>query len=167
MNHRKHLLGTAIVASLLCGGLAFAQGGATGTTSTTSGATATSPAATSPATTTTSPTTAPSPVTGVTAQSTHGSAVSGTARTAPTGSSAHGAAGSSVAHGVRDFKRLDADRNGTLSNSEVASLEGFVFTDVDTDANLSLSQAEFDAYLSSRAVVNTGDDSDSTMDDRD
>lgn len=161
-NTHRNLVSAAICSALFVAGAAFAQSGATATTTTAAppSSMSTTAGSTAPTGSTTTSSTA----------ATHGSAVSGTARTAATGSSAHGAAVSSVAHGVRDFKRLDLNGDGSLSSSEVASIEGLTFTDVDTDANLGISQAEYEAYLSSNATASTGgmdDDMDDDGDDAD
>lgn len=151
MHHRKHLLGIAVVGALIASGAAFAQAGA-------APAASQAPPPASPITDPPKPfTEVPPPKPVGERPDTHGNAVSSTARTVPPGSE-HGQAASRVAHGVRDFKRLDLNGDGQLSSAETASVTGLTFVDVDTDANLGLSQAEFDAYLRANAVATTDDD---------
>lgn len=153
MKHRKHLLGIAVVGALITSGTAFAQSGA-------APAPAQAPAPASPITDPPKPFTEVPPAQPVGERpDTHGSAVGATASAVPPGTPP-GQAVSTVAHGVRDFKKLDVDGDGQLSSAETAAVEGLTFTDVDADANLSLSQAEFDAYLRANAVATTDEDDD-------
>jgi hypothetical protein len=56
-----------------------------------------------------------------------------------------------MAHSNRDFKKLDADSDGFLSQSELNSDPDLTnqFNDWDDDADTKLSQSEYDSYISS------------------
>ena len=99
------------------------------------------------------PTTAPTPAPVITPApaatelpSNHGQAVSQVAR-----ETRDGQAVSTMAHSIRDFKRLDADKDGFLTKVDIATNAELTaqFGDWDDDKDTKLSQAEFDAYIAS------------------
>ena len=77
---------------------------------------------------------------------THGQTVSQTAQTTQSGEAV-----STVAHSVRDFKKLDMDKDGFLAQTDVSTDAELTaqFNDWDDDKDLKLSQAEYDAYIAS------------------
>lgn len=83
----------------------------------------------------------------------HGQAVSQVAR-----ETRDGEAVSTMAHSVRDFKRLDVDRDGFVTEADIQADSDLTaqFGDWDDDKDLKLSQAEYDAYIAS--TVTTEDD---------
>lgn len=85
------------------------------------------------------------------ADANHGQAVSSVARSDDLTTDTRGEAVSTMAHSNRDFKKLDADSDGFLSSSELASDPDLTtaFNDWDDDADTKLSQAEYDSYIAS------------------
>ena len=81
----------------------------------------------------------------------HGQAVSSVARSDDLTTETRGEAVSTMAHSNRDFKKLDADSDGFLSQSELNSDPDLTsaFNDWDDDADTKLSQSEYDSYISS------------------
>ena len=82
---------------------------------------------------------------------THGEAVSSVARSDELTTDTRGEAVSTMAHSNRDFKKLDADSDGFLSSTELASDPDLTtaFNDWDDDADTKLSQTEYDSYIAS------------------
>src|SRR5690348_12105380 len=76
----------------------------------------------------------------------HGQAVSSVARSDDLTTDTRGEAVSTMAHSNRDFKKLDTDSDGFLSQSELNSDPDLTnqFNDWDDDADTKLSQSEYD-----------------------
>ena len=85
---------------------------------------------------------------------THGQTVSQTAQTTQSGEAV-----STVAHSVRDFKKLDMDKDGFVTQTDVSADTELTaqFNDWDDDKDLKLSQAEFDAYIASTVTAEDDD----------
>jgi hypothetical protein len=77
---------------------------------------------------------------------THGQTVSQTAQTTQSGEAV-----STVAHSVRDFKKLDMDKDGFITQTDISTDTELTaqFNDWDDDKDLKLSQSEYDAYIAS------------------
>ncbi len=85
---------------------------------------------------------------------THGQAVSQTAQ-----STHDGTAVSTVAQAQRDFKQLDLDKDGFVTQADISTDVQLTaqFADWDDDKDLKLSQAEYDAYIASTVGVDLDD----------
>lgn len=100
------------------------------------------------------PTDSTAPMTGTPAAN-HGQSVSQTAH-----ATHDGEAVSTMAHSVRDFKRLDVDKDGFVTQLDVKTDAELTtqFNNWDDDKDTKLSQAEFDAYIASSVNPEENDD---------
>jgi hypothetical protein len=103
---------------------------------------------------TTAPTTDPATDTTTELPANHGQAVSQVAQ-----ETRDGQAVSTMAHSMRDFKKLDADKDGFLTQTDIATDAELTaqFGDWDDDKDTKLSQAEYDAYIASTVTPDDDD----------
>jgi len=107
-----------------------------------------------PVATGTMPTDSTAPMT-ETMPANHGQSVSQTAQ-----ATRDGQAVSTMAHSVRDFKRLDLDKDGFVTQTDVQTDAELTtqFSAFDDDKDTKLSQSEFDAYIASTVNPEETDD---------